>query len=109
MLIIVGVLSLIPAPDMDIEGSDKIMHLLSYFVLSASFSVLIRYYRNLVVMAVGLIAYGILLEYLQSLTGYRYMEVYDALANNVGVIAGLLIRLTMIPEWFRRIEKKYLI
>ena len=104
MLAMVGVLSLIPSPDIGVEGSDKVIHFLTYFILSAGFTTLVRYRRNLMFVAAGLIGYGILLEFLQGLTGYRFMEGYDMLANSAGVICGLLIRFTAIPEWFRKIE-----
>ena len=104
LLAIVGVLSLVPAPDIDIEGSDKLMHLFTYFVLSAGFSTLVRYNKSLLYIAAGLISYGILLEFLQGLTGYRFMEAYDVLANSTGVIIGLFVRFSAIPEWFRRVE-----
>ncbi|MCK4708451.1 MAG: VanZ family protein, partial [Gammaproteobacteria bacterium] len=97
LLAIVGVLSLVPAPEIDIEGSDKLMHFLTYFVLSACFTTLVRYNRSLIFIAVGLVAYGVLLEFLQGLTGYRFMEVYDVLANSIGVITGLSVRFSAIP------------
>ncbi len=66
MLAIVGVLSLVPAPNVGIEGSDKLMHFSTYFVLSVFFTVLVRFNRSLVLIAGGLISYGVLLEFLQS-------------------------------------------
>ena len=103
MLAIVGVLSLVPAPAA-IGGSDKLMHLLTYFILSAGFSTLVCYNKSVLYIAIGLISYGILLEFLQGLTGYRFMEAYDVLANSVGVISGLIVRFSVIPVWFRRVE-----
>lgn len=108
MLAMVGVLSLIPSPDIDIEGSDKFIHFFTYFILSTGFTVLVRFNSSLLFVAAGLISYGIVLEYLQGLTGYRFMEGYDMLANSAGVIAGLMVRLTAIPGWFRRIELRLL-
>lgn len=110
ILAIVGVLSLIPVPDIadiDVKGSDKLIHFLVYFLLSAFFTVLVRFNRSLILIAAGLISYGILLEYLQSLTGYRMMEGYDILANSAGVICGLLVRAGTIPLRFRQIESNY--
>ena len=102
VLALVAVLSLIPSPD--IGANDKFMHYLTYFILSAGFTTLVRHNRSLILIAVGLIGYGILLEFLQGMTGYRYMEVYDMLANSIGVLCGLLVRLSAIPCWFRRVE-----
>ena len=106
MLAMVGVLSLIPSPD--IGDSDKFMHFFTYFVLSAGFTTLSRFNRSLLFIAAGLIGYGILLEFLQGMTGYRFMDVYDMLANSAGVICGLLVRVTTLPEWFRKIESAIL-
>jgi len=104
MLGIVAVLSLIPVPDVGV--SDKLMHFVTYAGLSAGFSTLVQHNRQLVYVAVGLIVYGIALEFLQGLTSYRYMEVYDMLANSTGVMTGLMIRLSPAASWFRRFEAK---
>lgn len=104
MLALVAFVSLMPSPD--IGGNDKVMHYLTYFLLSAGFSTLVRHHRSLIAVAIGLIGYGILLELLQGMTGYRYLEVYDMLANSVGVACGLLVRLSPLPLWFRRIESR---
>lgn len=106
MLALVGVLSLLPAPEIDIEGSDKIMHLATYFILSAAFSTLVRHHKSILFIAIGLTGYGILLEFLQGLTGYRYMEVNDVLANTAGVLCGLLVRFSSVPHWFRNFEQR---
>ncbi len=106
MLVVVAVLSLLPAPDM--PGSDKTLHLLTYFILSATFVSLAQRQRRLLFIIPGLVLYGLLLEVLQGLTGYRQMDSLDALANGVGVLAGALIRFTTIPLWFRHIERRYL-
>jgi len=102
VLAIVGVLSLIPAPDIGV--SDKSMHFVTYFALSAGFNILVKFDRSLIFVVFGLISYGILLEFLQGMTGYRYMETYDMLANTAGIICGLIVRFSFLPEWFRKIE-----
>ncbi len=107
MLAIVGVLSLVPVPDVGVEGSDKLMHFSTYFLLSAGFTTLVRFNRSLLLIFIGLISYGVLLEFLQSLTGYRYMESYDMLANSAGVVCGLLVRFSSVPLWFRQKELQY--
>jgi VanZ family protein len=103
LLAIVALASLLPVPDMG--TSDKLLHLLTYTVLSAVFSTLVCRNISLLKVVPGLILFGILLEFLQGLTGYRYLEVNDMLANSVGVFAGLVVRLTPIPLWFRRLER----
>ncbi len=102
VLALVGVFSLIPSPDIGV--SDKSLHFITYFMLSAGFSTLVRFNRSMILVIVGLIGYGILLEFLQGMTEYRFMESYDMLANSAGVICGLIVRLSFVPEWFRKIE-----
>lgn len=101
-LAIVAILSLIPSPD--IGGSDKLLHFITYFILSAGFSVLVQQHQSMIAIAFGLVIYGILLEFFQGMTGYRYMDGLDMLANSVGVVVGLLVRFTAFPEWSRMLE-----
>jgi len=56
-----------------------------------------------IIVPLGLIIYGIILEGLQSgLTTYRTGDLYDALANTAGVIVGLIFFNTII-KWYRTI------
>lgn len=84
----VGVASLIPGPDMG--DSDKIFHFMTYAILSASFSQIVEQPKSLWIVLTGLIGYGLLLEFLQGMTGYRLEDMADALANSLGVVVGLL-------------------
>ncbi len=105
MLGLVALFSLLPLSS-DIGTSDKVLHFTTYGLLSAGFTTLVRFNHQLLWVTAGLILYGILIELLQSLTGYRYMEVADMLANSAGVLSGLLLRLTSVPVWFRQIENR---
>ena len=101
--LVVGVLSLIPGPD--IGGSDKLAHYLTYAILSAGFSLIVEQRRSLWLILFGLIAYGLLLEFLQGLTGYRYEDMADALANSLGVITGLVFYFSPLRDILRRFER----
>jgi VanZ family protein len=105
-LLIVGIASLVPAPG--IGSSDKLLHFITYFVLSAGFTILNQQARTLSRVAAGLILYGVLLEILQGLTSYRMMDVMDMLTNGLGVLTGLLVWLTPVPVWFRQLEIRIL-
>jgi len=89
-LVIVG--SLLPAlllPDLP-AGSDKIEHLLGYAILSASAVQLFATPRALLFAAIGLVLLGVGIEVAQdALTTTREMDVWDAVANTLGVIAGM--------------------
>jgi len=99
----VGVLSLIPGPD--IGASDKLAHFLTYAILSAGFSLIVEQRRSLWLILFGLIAYGLLLEFLQGLTGYRFEDMADALANSLGVITGLGFYFSPLRGILRRLDR----
>lgn len=99
----VGVISLIPGPD--IGSSDKLAHFLVYATLSAGFSLIVEQRKSLWLVLVGLIAYGLLLEFLQGLTDYRFEDMADALANSLGVITGLAFYFSPLRGILRRFER----
>ncbi len=93
----VVVLSLTPAPDLpDLpSGSDKLEHFLVYAALAAGAVQLYARWPSLLGAGLGLVLMGIGLEYAQGeLTATRLMDRWDALANTLGVIAGLATQLS---------------
>jgi len=103
LALVVGVLSLIPGPD--IGSSDKLAHFLTYAILSASFSLIVERQKSLWLVLSGLIAYGLILEFLQGLTGYRMEDMADAVANSLGVITGLIFFFSPLHGILRRFER----
>ena len=103
-LAVVALASLVPAPDMG--SSDKLLHFVTYGALSAGYTLLVQKLRNLVLIALGLVCYGIVLEFLQGLTGYRMSDPQDMLANSLGVAFGLVLWWTPLPYWFQRLENR---
>lgn len=97
-----GVLSLVPTPD--IGGSDKMAHFAAYAMLSGWFSLLIRQPKSLWFILFGLIGYGLLLELLQSFTSYRQGDLADAIANGLGVIFGLVFYFSPLRHILRRLD-----
>lgn len=102
-LALVALLSLLPAPHM-VEGSDKLLHLLTYACLAGGFSTLVRSAFSLLYVAGGLLIYGVGIEILQGLTAYRSAELADVLANCTGIVLGLMIWKTPAPQILRRFE-----
>ena len=102
----VVVLSLMPPPPMpDFDGSDKWSHFLAYFVLAGCAVQLFRNWPALLGAGLGLVLLGIGLEYAQGgLTTTRMGDGRDALANTLGVIAGLGLRLTPLRDLLLRID-----
>ncbi len=102
MLILVAILSLMPVSDMG--GNDKLGHILMYAFVSGWFSLLVTRDRSLWWVLSGLIAYGLLMEFLQGLTDYRSAEFADAIANSIGAAIGLVFRFTRVRAWLVRID-----
>jgi VanZ family protein len=89
---VVTVLSLLPQHDLPKVGvSDKIEHLLSYFVLAILGSFAVRERRSLLYLFVLLCVMGGVIELLQAFSPGRSPDLIDAIADGVGAAAGVLI------------------
>lgn len=100
-------LSLMPAPPqvLTFDWSDKFEHGLAYTSMSWCFCQLYRTGAQRIRVVVALIAMGIVIEILQGLSGYRFFEYADILANSVGVWAGFLLARTALGRAFIGIEE----
>lgn len=106
---LVVVMSLVPVPDLGElpTGTDKIEHFLTYAALAAGAVQLYPRWRSLLSVGVALVLMGIGLEYAQgALTEYRMMDRADALANTLGVIAGLGTKLTPWRDLLLKIDNR---
>ncbi len=92
----VVVVCLMPPPPLSLpDGGDKVEHFLAYFLLAGSAVQLYRRGRPLLWVGLGLVLMGIGIEFAQgALTVTRMADPMDALANSVGVLAGLATALT---------------
>jgi len=102
-LLSLAVVSLIPVPDLG--GSDKFGHFFSYAMLSAYLSLLVEQRKSLWRILFGLIAYGLFLEFMQSLTDYRSGDLADALANSLGVTTGLAFYFSPLRRILRKVDR----
>jgi len=88
MVAAVVVLSLIPL-DVDLgEGRDKLAHFAAYGSLSFWFGMLFGGRARQLRIALAFAALGVVLEFLQGLTGYRTFDPADMLANAIGAALG---------------------
>ena len=93
-----------PLPD----NSDKVEHLLGYFLLSAAAVQLFAGRRALWTVAIALVAMGIGIEIAQGLfTTDRAADPRDALANTIGVLLGMATLLTPWRDLLQRLEKRW--
>lgn len=85
-------LSLTPIPPQPLtfDYSDKFGHTLAYLFLMGWFAVVCRD-RSRSAVAAGLVAMGVLVEILQGMSGYRYFEFADMVANGSGVLLAWLM------------------
>jgi VanZ family protein len=92
----VVVASLLPAPDLpNLHVSDKSEHFTAYALLAASAVQLYARRLSWLSVCIALALLGIGLEFAQgALTSTRQMDAADALANSLGVLAGLATSLT---------------
>lgn len=82
-------------PSLGSSFDDKIYHFVAYFL----FTVLVYNYCRekkgkhiILISAISVIVYGIIIEVLQHvMTSYRTLDIYDALANALGVVFATLI------------------
>jgi VanZ family protein len=107
LLLAVALGSLLPMASMpDIGVGDKPSHLFAYVVLSGWFCLLARNHTMVACSVAALFGYGILIEFLQGLTGYRYAEWGDVIANGSGCLLGSIFYFTPLRRLFHRIDKK---
>ncbi len=100
----IAVLSLIKinAPVMSVSYSDKVFHTLAYFVLGFLWLLALRKKGTKFAVIISVIAFGILLEILQSLlTDYRTFEYLDMLANSLGVVLAFLTFIFIEKKQFK--------
>ncbi len=86
------------------KGIDKWLHGLTFLALSLWFSGLYRsnaYWR----IAVGLLAFGLIIELCQRLVGYRTAEWLDVGADAAGIVVGLAMGAAGFGGWCLRVEK----
>ena len=82
-------LSLTPSPPtLDIEEGDKLGHFLAYGSLMLWFCLLYARRASRIGYALLWIGMGIGLEFAQGQLGYRSYELFDMVANTLGVVIG---------------------
>jgi len=104
LLVAVAIVSLMPAPDVGV--SDKVSHLVTYFILTGWFALLARHRLELAWTVAGLIVYGMIIELLQAQTGYRFAEWGDVIANTVGCFCGAALYFTPLRRLFGFVDAK---
>ncbi len=108
LILAVIVVCLGPPPDMpDMpENTDKAEHFLTYVGLSFWAVQLFATRRALLWAGFGLVLLGVGIEFAQgAFTVDRSADPFDALANTLGVVAGLSLACTPAREWVLRLDR----
>jgi VanZ family protein len=108
LVVLVIYLSLTSDPvkiNLSLLYQDKFFHALAYFVLMSWFAQI--YHTNIKrnIIAIILIAVGVSLEFLQSMSPVRFFEYADMLANSTGVALGYFLTLTSAKNCLLKFEK----
>lgn len=85
-------------------GSDKVYHAIVYGVLMSWWGMVQPGRR--VSWALGLIVLGLALEGVQSLTGYRTLDRWDAAANLAGVVLALALLRTPLASLLAWLDRQ---
>jgi len=107
LVALVAYLSLTPHPPQPFSFHmvDKVEHGLAFATLSWWFCQIYATMRTRVAVCAVLLGYGVLIEVLQGMTGYRYFEYADMLADGTGVLLGGWLARTALGRAFVWIER----
>ena len=106
MLAVIVWLSVTPSPpDPGFEQGDKLEHLVAYGALMFWFCQLYTSRRAQVGLAIGFIALGVGLEFVQGALEYRTYDEMDMVANTLGVVLGWGVARAAGAHVFARIER----
>jgi VanZ family protein len=99
-------LSLMPGPPepLSFPHADKLEHGFAYAALALWFCQIYLRRTSRIMVVVALIAIGVIVEFIQGWSGYRYFDIRDMLANSLGVFFGYGLVHTRLGRLFFWIE-----
>ena len=106
LIALVVYLSLIPHPPepLSFSNADKLEHGFAYGSLALWFCQIYVSTHSRMVTLAALIGLGVGLEFVQGWTGYRTFDVWDMVADSIGVLFGFLLVRTPLGRLFILIE-----
>jgi VanZ family protein len=93
----------VPVQPVTFDYSDKLAHTAAYGLLMWWFAVTATNKPALFIYAAAIATMGISIEFLQEMTGYRYFESADMVANTLGVVAGWFVSIYLVPRPFQKV------
>jgi VanZ family protein len=106
LIALIVYLSLTPHPPepLSFPNADKLEHGIAYGSLALWFCQIYLSTCSRIFALAALIGLGIGLEFVQGWTGYRFFDVWDMVANSIGVMLGFLLVLGPFGRLFILIE-----
>ncbi len=101
-------LSSIRMPIPQFNNIDKFMHFMAYLALMGWFVQLFHHRYGRLFVALGFIAMGVCIEFLQALNPIRHFDVLDMLANTIGVTLAWLAGFTWMETILICLEKYWI-
>ena len=87
------------------DGVDKLEHALVYAMLMLWFSQVYVEPGMRIKLMLSFVAMGVSIEILQGLSGYRYFEYADILANSTGILIGWGLAQTAMGRVFKDVGR----
>ncbi|GAA0871481.1 hypothetical protein GCM10009117_06270 [Gangjinia marincola] len=96
LLTIASLISISGIPAAHTAYADKLFHIGAYFVLSFLWMFIVHSTLKITFIALLIITYGIIIEFLQQqFTVDRSLDLYDMLANLIGVIIAVILVISL--------------
>jgi len=108
LLLLALAAALLPAPSGigRVAFGDKLLHASAFAFLMLWYAQIYADARDRRHLALGLFAFGLGIELLQSLVPYRSADIWDLVADSVGVVLGALLACTRLGSLFSRFETR---
>jgi VanZ family protein len=89
----------------DVPMADKYMHTVGYFILMGWFVQIYQQKKTRLFWGVFFISMGISLEFLQDWGGVRFFEVFDMVANGLGVVIAWILSVTQFSKILQQVDR----
>jgi VanZ family protein len=107
LILLVVFLSLAPEPPevIEFDQGDKLGHLVAYVSLMIWFTNVYPGRNQRISLGLAFFAMGVVLEFLQGLSGYRTFQYTDMVANGVGIFLGWLLAKTWLGTFLVKLDR----
>ena len=96
LAVAIGSVISLPTPVQLVMSHDKVLHTVAYACLMGWFAQIYRHDLTRLLLVVGLICMGILIEFIQGSSGYRQFDMLDMVANTSGVVLAWALAYTWV-------------